>query len=493
MCTIGYNKSLNIIFKNRDKIHLINEVLIVKPSYIAVKTEGADYFSLGINQHRCCFVSTAVNSAEWLRLVYGNKMDEANERHKEDNRGLSSPMISISRMLPYITSVDEWIEEFKKLKLNSMGYNVLLADREKAVVLELYENNIHQRSLNDKDVVTNHFQYLDYGPKKIDDYPSSFKRYNYAKDRNASVLSIEDVFEMLKPHDLNARDKIWRDEVFQTVSSSIININTGSIYYSSLLDEDYSYITGKVPLNKKPVKSIEMSRYINLETYHNVERSHPFYIEMIDEINQQIDKYCSKDNEYKILEFGAGTGLFTAELNKNDSFILDVLELDTHCCEILKDNNKDSAYNIICGDAVTYCREGYYDIVVSTFAHDHIHFDKRFALAENIMKNLKRGGIYIMGGELLPKFSDNDERKKSLFLYHNNIIDIALMDNLIDLAYIENNALKSGLDMVGDFKRHEEMFEHEMSSSGLKLVLKKKVGPLDKDDVGGVFVYVFSK
>jgi hypothetical protein len=47
--------------------------------------------------------------------------------------------------------------------------------------------------------------------------------------------------------------------------------------------------------------------------------------------------------------------------------------------------------------------------------------------------------------------------------------------------------------MIGDFKRHEEVFELEMSEGGMKLVSKTKVGPSEPTDVGGVFVYTYIK
>jgi hypothetical protein len=68
---------------------------------------------------------------------------------------------------------------------------------------------------------------------------------------------------------------------------------------------------------------------------------------------------------------------------------------------------------------------------------------------------------------------------------------LALRDDRVQLSELENNALKSGLDMVGDFKRHEIMFEEELRSAGFKMLVKKKMGPVDRTDIGGVFVYVF--
>jgi hypothetical protein len=104
---------------------------------------------------------------------------------------------------------------------------------------------------------------------------------------------------------------------------------------------------------------------------------------------------------------------------------------------------------------------------------------------------MKNGGRYIIGMEVLPYFSTENDRRKALFKYHNYIIELALRDDRVQLSELENNALKSGLDMVGDFKRHEAMFEEEMESAGFKLIEKNKMGPLDRDDVGGIFVYVF--
>ena len=60
---------------------------------------------------------------------------------------------------------------------------------------------------------------------------------------------------------------------------------------------------------------LEMSRYIDLEVYHSVEKSHPFYQEMMDEILRVIKAERDKTGSVKILEIGAGTGLSTSELS----------------------------------------------------------------------------------------------------------------------------------------------------------------------------------
>ena len=379
-----------------------------------------------------------------------------------------------------------------------MGYNILLADNEKAVHVELYRGDFHVRWLNKDAVITNHFQVIQHGPKTSVDYPSSFNRLDFASNEIRNIISIEDVFQMLKTQQGKTEAEPWREGIFRTISSSVIDLETHALYYSASPEQGYARVASSIPPKGAEKVFIEMSRYIDLPTYHNIERGHPFYVEMIEEINTQIKQHynkeksrLNKDIKLNTLELGAGTGLCSLELVKHHFLQLDALDIDSGCCKILAAHPEASRYNVILADAATYCKQHYYDLVVSTFAHDHIHYNKRFSFAMNIYNNLKKGGLYIMGGELLSYFSSDFERKKALFKYHNYIIDLALHHNRVQLSELENNALKSGLDMVGDFKRHEAMFEEEMRSVGFTNVMKKKIGPLDKDDIGGVFVYVF--
>ncbi len=234
---------------------------------------------------------------------------------------------------------------------------------------------------------------------------------------------------------------------------------------------------------------MEMSRYIDLDIYHKVERSHPYYVEMIEEVR------CSlldlrKEMPARLLELGAGTGLATIELLSLAGFDVDALEIDDKCCELLAKYTNQRA-RCICGDATVYCEPGAYDFVVSVFAHDHIHYDKAQAFARNIRSNLKSGGYYLMGGELLPHFESEEQRIDALQRYHGFIVAKSLRNCDFELAQIEINALKSGVHMIGDFKRHEDQFEQEMLSAGFSMLKKTKMGPTEFDDVGGVFVYVF--
>jgi len=495
MCTVGYHKELNVIFKNRDKCVPTDEVLILNPAFLAVKTEGADYFSTGINKHFCAFASTAVNTPEWTAKASEGKMDEASVQFKKENEGLVNPMTYVSEYLPQVTGIDEWLEKVLNSGGRFMGYNLLLCDKKKTVHVELYKDEHHIREISGCAIVSNHFRHLDHGPKENEDYPSSFERYNAIENKLKDIITLEDMFNTLKPLHGNEKNMFWRSGNFSTVSSSVIDLDTYALYYTSSPYVEHSRVAGNIPPKGAEKTFIEMSRYIDLPTYHKIERGHPFYNEMLSEIIFQLKEYHksngSGEGRLKTLEIGAGTGLCSLELVKHKFLELDCLDLDSDCCNILKEHKEALNFNVINGDAITYCKPHEYDLLVSTFAHDHIHFDKRFAFARNLFSNMKKGGRYVIGMEVLPYFSTENDRKKALFRYHNYIIEMSLQDDRVQLSELENNALKSGLDMVGDFKRHEVMFEEELKSAGFKMLVKKKMGPLDRNDIGGVFVYVF--
>ena len=83
----------------------------------------------------------------------------------------------------------------------------------------------------------------------------------------------------------------------------------------------------------------EMSRYIDLDIYHAVESSHPYYTEMIDEILLYIEKYHHQTQKtLNILELGAGTGLFTQHLTDLPYLNVDALEIDSNAIHILEKN-----------------------------------------------------------------------------------------------------------------------------------------------------------
>jgi len=234
----------------------------------------------------------------------------------------------------------------------------------------------------------------------------------------------------------------------------------------------------------------EMSLSINTKDYDSAEETHPFYQEMVQEMLAQLKKH----KKTKILELGAGTGLFTKKLLKIPGIKIDALEIDEECFAYLKKKINGKNINLIEGDAVTYSKPGYYGAVVSCFAHDHTSsFKNRLVFAENLAKNLSKGGVYIVGQEIISEFKNKEGRRKALREFQGYIVWKAIQDGHEKVAGLELDSLKAAVEEKGDWKRHMKMFEEEMEHAGLKEIFRKKIGPLDRENIGGVYVFVYQK
>lgn len=229
-----------------------------------------------------------------------------------------------------------------------------------------------------------------------------------------------------------------------------------------------------------------VSCYSNLAAYHAAEEQHIGYIEMRDKILEFI-RFRSEKQIKRILEFGAGTGLLTQYILQIPNTQFDILEPDSRCCELL-------LKNITINDSVTLLTDSIldlqdtrtYDIIISSFAHDHISDGQK--LAYTLRRHLSPNGIYICGVELLKKFSDEQSRIDALNSWHGYVIEQAKLNGHTLLAQLEQEALDSGINKIADFKTHEEEFENQLLKAGFYLLTKKKITP-DFQGIGGVFVY----
>ena len=239
MCTIGYHKELGIIFKNRDKQSRVTEELVARDDVLACRTMGADYFSWGMNGSGCGFVSAAINTPKWTRLVYEGRYEEADRKLIEENAGLQRPMRVISELLPEVRSIDEWIDALESSRDGYMGYNIVVADAEKSALVEVHGDNRSVCELVGRDVATNHFQMLRHGPKMPLEYASSFRRLEYGKRLIAQANTVTEVCEIMKPTDRQRQKEIWRKGTFMTISSSVLLLKQKKALYSTALESDY--------------------------------------------------------------------------------------------------------------------------------------------------------------------------------------------------------------------------------------------------------------
>ena len=239
VCTVFYLSDLGLLSKNRDKEVPEREEIVRTNEFTAIRTRGADYFSLGLNRHGCCFVSTAVNDPAWTAAVEQGHAEEARRIWKQETEGRESPTKLVSSLVSEVKSVGDWLDAIGEQNLDWRGYNVIMTDGKRGVHVEFHSRNVVARDLDGRDVITNHFRAVEYGPRGREDYANSFDRFDYARAKARSVTDAESLFVAIHPDDMHDRERIWRDDCFRTVSSSVIDFRNGRLYYTDSIDSPF--------------------------------------------------------------------------------------------------------------------------------------------------------------------------------------------------------------------------------------------------------------
>ncbi|SRR5579883_482828 len=237
----------------------------------------------------------------------------------------------------------------------------------------------------------------------------------------------------------------------------------------------------------------EMSEYIDVLEYDKHEEKHAYFIDMMVEMLQIFHKNQGDALlPCKVLELGAGTGIFTKKLAKIPNIQVVAVEIDDKCFQVLQQNLQDyPLVKLVHGDSCTYHHSGEkFNYIFSSFSDHHIKPPEKDNYFQNIKRNLLPDGLFIVGDEFLPPHDPNDQVawQTALTTYHNHIIEIALQQGETILANLEREALKSGLEKNGDFKVSCSQYEEFLLADGFAFT-QKKIGPLNQDDVGGVYVY----
>ncbi|WP_406399240.1 TIR domain-containing protein [Streptomyces sp. NBC_00879] len=261
------------------------------------------------------------------------------------------------------------------------------------------------------------------------------------------------------------------------------------------------------------LKTAEMSLYIAIDDYDEFEERHAYYVEMMAEMlavfRARRGRRYSRDHERcQALELGAGTGIFTRRLANEPDVECVAVEIDFACSNKLERNLRAQSNAVaVNADSRTYREggdDGRFQFIFSSFADHHIKLEDKSRYFENIKNNLAPGGRIIIGDEFLPEYDPNDEEawQAALRGYHGHIIEFAAARAAEhesrgeeeqarahrELIKLESAALESGLAKQGDFKLSRSLYEQILKEQGLKF-RAKKIGPLDDDSVGGIYVY----
>lgn len=242
------------------------------------------------------------------------------------------------------------------------------------------------------------------------------------------------------------------------------------------------------------MKPIRMSEYLDIEDYDQYQEKHPYFQEMMERMISILNfNRGRRPNQCRILEMGAGTGLFTRRLSQLPKVEIVAIELDWICVKKLEHNLSDYPFiEILNKDSCTFDPYGRFKYICSSFDEHCNSLEDVNLYIQNVRRNLESNGLFIIGNGFIPAhdLQDWNARQEALKIYYNHIIEIAIKDGETKLALMQQSLLASALERkaVSGFKLSCEKYEELLSSAGFDF-RKEKIGPKDQDDVGGVWIY----
>ena len=238
MCTIGYLRKAGIMFKNRDKGAPEVEEIINDGNVISCKTVGDEHYSWGLNKHGCGFVTAMVQSKFWPA-----------DKDKYSDQQLKLPSLMLTQTLPEVTGLGQWVEKLKH-EGPWQGYNVILADKEGAMLVEIYGDHIDVVTCGKVKMVTNHFCDIQYDNKEgyKTGHMNTFERYDYVAGRLHDIEqpTKEDLQAVLLPEDMQKDPGVWMTDPtggLVTVSANVIDIRNLTLYYATEPGKGWKVVT----------------------------------------------------------------------------------------------------------------------------------------------------------------------------------------------------------------------------------------------------------
>lgn len=119
-------------------------------------------------------------------------------------------------------------------------------------------------------------------------------------------------------------------------------------------------------------------------------------------VAKEITKYVGSvpaDQPVRILEVGAGSGVFTTQLEsmlagRSGDYIVDVIEIDPHYCQLLQERFKDNPHFVIhCTDVSTFQASSKYDYIVSSVPFNTMDNDVIKRILDSYTKLITPEGV----------------------------------------------------------------------------------------------------
>ncbi len=301
------------------------------------------------------------------------------------------------------------------------------------------------------------------------------------------------------------------------------------------------------------------SSIISPEEYIRINTHEHLYIANADNFIKELVAIEAEklSTSIEVIELGCGPARILTLIGQVKNINLTGVDYDEDFIQYASRKIKEQCLpiKVISDDVTNYVHPFPVDVFYSEGFHHHVK--KGIPLKsylENIYNQLKNGGVYIIGDEYLPEYSNNLERRIKAVIWYSHIISNGLnsgfnylaqeevktlLDDLnenhneeavkskeqigliienvnliedaaktkdfqmanklasrlldkIDELYNTKSIGDNSIDLSrGDYKISDSIFRNEVENIGFRVELVKRFGPAY--DVGGVFVYLLRK
>ena len=233
----------------------------------------------------------------------------------------------------------------------------------------------------------------------------------------------------------------------------------------------------------------KISKNFSVKEYDNYMKNKPLEQIMILKIISE--NFKDKDN-FKLIEFGAGTGRFTKLLVKKfPKLNVTVVEPDKNCClKLQKLADKHKNLKVIQLTAEKFPKNERFDIVVMATAFHHVGFDKKLRFLKIVKNILDKNGIFVLADNFIAEYKSMKERNYVLRKSMNRWIKSAIVEKDAEELRMAKKMKKLvfGKDFGGEYFICNSKFEELVKKSGLKI--RKKINTTNTDPLD-IEIYLY--
>lgn len=225
---------------------------------------------------------------------------------------------------------------------------------------------------------------------------------------------------------------------------------------------------------KKQPKVLYMTKS---DLYDRILMDFPYAVKMFSMMKDEVKKLSVDKDGMEVLDFGFGTGLLTEKI-ANLKGVGKITGVDPSQDFLPKAKARLAKYDmkLIKKDVCLYQHRHPVDVIVASFTYHHVPDNKKQKFITSIARNLKKGGVVVIGDEFLPPFKGEKEKAASIMEFYTLFTKYLVSKNANkETIDIFKESLKESLSGIEEYKTSLAVFKKQLKRASFKI---KKVTPV---------------